>query len=645
MFASNTSQVSSSALYIETVFSAYLFDGNGATQVINNGIDLANKGGMVWTKARNQGTYDHQLFDTLRGTNKALSSNTTGAEASLTNVLNSFNYNGFTLGASANANQSGNTEVSWTFREQSKFFDIVTYTGNGASRTIPHNLGSAPGCIMIKCTSTTSDWIVYHRGLPVPATGYMNLNTTAAVANAASMWFSTTPTSTEFSLGTNTAVNDSGQTYVAYLFAHNAGGFGVAGTDNVISCGSYTGNGSTSGPTINLGYEPQWLLIKNASNTWNWVLFDNMRGMSYSSAFSLSPNTTGAESSFSPASPIPTATGFNIATTAATLNESGSTFIYIAIRRGPMRTPTSGLSVFSPVLSANTSPAFVTGFPVDSGWVGARSTVDKWYQTDRLRGFNILDSASNPTAGEAGSSGNGVDFDYQNGFWDNIVGTGYIGYGFRRAPGFFDTVCYSGNSSTTAYNHNLGVAPELIIIKARNAGLYWPVWCIHGFQQNAYSAVFNGTNAYTTQFELLWGGTSTGTPSMTSTTFRVGTATAVNESGYNYVAYLFASCNGVSKVGTYTGTGATQTISCGFAARFVMVKRIDTTVSNTASWWVVDTTRGMVAGTDPRLAFNVNSTETNLFNTIYTNANGFQIVTTDATINASGGVYIYLAIS
>lgn len=96
----------------------------------------------------------------------------------------------------------------------------------------------------------------------------------------------------------------------------------------------------------------------------------------------------------------------------------------------------------------------------------------------------------------------------------------------------------------------------------------------------------------------------------------------------------------MSKVGTYSGTGATQTISCGFAVRFVLIKRTD----STGDWWVWDTARGMVANNDNRQALNTGLAQTNQ-NWVYTDASGFQIVTTDASVNASGGTYIYLAIA
>jgi hypothetical protein len=124
--------------------------------------------------------------------------------------------------------------------------------------------------------------------------------------------------------------------------------------------------------------------------------------------------------------------------------------------------------------------------------------------------------------------------------------------------------------------------------------------------------------------------------------FSLGTATEVNTSTATYVAYLFATCPGVSKVGSYTGTGATQTINCGFTggARFVLIKRTD----SIGDWYIWDTVRGMVSGTDPSLLPNTTNAEVNA-NSVYTATTGFQIVSTAAGINASGGTYIFLAIA
>jgi hypothetical protein len=207
------------------------------------------------------------------------------------------------------------------------------------------------------------------------------------------------------------------------------------------------------------------------------------------------------------------------------------------------------------------------------------------------------------------------------------------GWGFRRAPSFFDEVCYVGNSTAGhTESHNLGISPELIITKCRNTTSNWTV-------------VSNYVNSYADYLYLNSVNASTGSPgaySVTSTTFTMFNGSQNNTSGNTYVAYLFATCAGVSKVGSYTGTGATQTIACGFTggARFVLVKRTD----STGDWYVWDTARGMVSGTDPSLLLNSTAAEVNA-NSIYTIATGFQIVSTAAGINASGGTYLFLAIA
>jgi hypothetical protein len=220
----------------------------------------------------------------------------------------------------------------------------------------------------------------------------------------------------------------------------------------------------------------------------------------------------------------------------------------------------------------------------------------------------------------------------------NTSGYTYIDYTFRRAPSFFDEVCYIGTGAAMTVSHNLAAVPELIILKSRDNAESWMVYAapLGNNKWMALNTTFQSDDA-----GLRWNDT---TP--TSSVFSVGkfsgTTPWSSGSGYTYVAYLFATCAGVSKVGSYTGTGATQTISCGFTggARFVMVKRTD----STGDWYVWDSARGMVSGTDPSLLLNSTAAEVNA-NSIYTATGGFQIVSTASGINASGGSYIFLAIA
>ena len=201
--------------FIEDLFSTYLYTGNGTSQTITNGIDLSTKGGLVWLKWR-EGGGNHQLQDTVRGATNLISSNTTDAQATDAQALNAFTSSGFTVGSLGATNGSGRLFASWTFREQPKFFDIVTYTGDGTdNRAIAHNLGSVPGCIIVKSISLGLGWPTYHRGMATsnPESWEMYLNTTAA--RTVNGTWGGAPTSTNFYVNNLAAVNQGGDTYVA----------------------------------------------------------------------------------------------------------------------------------------------------------------------------------------------------------------------------------------------------------------------------------------------------------------------------------------------------------------------------------------------------------------------------------------------
>jgi hypothetical protein len=621
------------ANYIEDVFQTWLYTGTEASLTITNGVDLSTKGGLVWMKGRS-GATDHALYDTARGTTKDLVSNSAAAETTQSTGLTAFGTTGFTIGALAKINTSSATYVSWTFREQAKFFDVVTYTGNGSNRTVAHNLGSVPGCIIVKRTNTTGDWQVYHRANTAnPETDHLVLNTTVATGDLNTLWNDTLPTSAVFSLGTDSTVNASGGTYVAYLFAHDAGGFGASGTDNVISCGGYTGNGSTTGPTVTLGYEPQWLMVKNSTGTSNWNIIDNMRGMPVGSADAfLEANDSDAEATADLVTP--TATGFQIVSTSSEVNTSSSTYIYIAIRRGPMRTPTTGTSVFVPVTQVlATGSVVTTGFVTDLGISRPLSSSTGGIAESRLTARYLQ------TSGTGTESAGASTWGYMNGYgptpWSGS-GLSSVAYGFRRAPGFFDVVCYTGTGSATTFSHNLGVVPEMMIVKRRSAADDW--WVYDAATGNTKYQVLNSTATPTTS-STAWNNT---TP--TSSVFSVGTGTPVNASAGTYVAYLFATVAGVSKVGSYTGTGTTLQVTCGFTggSRFVLIKRTD----STGDWYVWDSARGIVAGNDPYLLLNSTAAEVTGTDYIDTFSSGFEISSTaPAAINANGGTFIFLAIA
>jgi hypothetical protein len=634
--------------FIENLFSTYLYTGNGSTQTITNGIDLAGQGGLVWSKARSN-AFSNYLCDTVRGRAYYLYSDATVAQqgpSASNRDITTFNANGYSLGPDANAeiNTNSVTFVSWTFRKQAKFFDVVTYTGSNSDQTISHNLGSTPGCIMIKkldSNTFNAGWAVYHRSLTNPSNYYLVLNTTAAETNYGGAYISSVNSSTFTVAGGAGSISIAGSTYVAYLFAHNAGGFGLTGTDNVISCGSYTGNGSATGPTVTLGYEPQWLLVKRASNVAQWYLIDNMRGMALTgNGNSLYPNTSQYENQYWAANFINiNSTGFQVVNSDTEINASGDTYIYIAIRRGPMRTPTSGTSVFSPnYASSTTGQQITTNFPVDSQILRYLPSGIGGYWFDRLRGVSSTTTESgqalypNNTNAETAESYtryfNNTGYQQNSGF---AVGTQMIGYSFARAPGFFDVVCGTGPVAT-AY-HNLGVIPEMIIMKRRNGTDPWWVVSSGLGSINADYILLNTNAAKVTESNNLVNATST---TFSPQYFFGG--------GNTWVAYLFATLAGVSKVGSYTGTGTTLQVNCGFTggARFVMIKRTD----STGDWYVWDSARGIVAGNDPYLLLNSTAAEVTNTDYVDTYSAGFEISSTaPAGLNANGGTYIFLAIA
>jgi len=622
--------------YIEDVFSTYLYTGTGtADNKITNNIDLSTKGGMVWLKSRS-GAYNNYLTTNATATSSGggttwLYSNTTDAllGATGTGVCNFFT-DGFDINPTGvGINGSGQNYASWTFRKQPKFFDVVTWTGDGtATRQIPHNLGSTPGCFISKRTNEAANWVVWHR-----STSNFGgiLNSTAGFIYGPFASTPVTATTIEVGLDIGFGLNFEGVTYVAYLFAHDAGGFGLTGTDNVISCGSYTGDDSDNGSKqVNLGFEPQWVLIKSRTDAQNWFLVDNMRGMTTNGSCNhLRPNLSGEEQEL--ALIAPTATGFNLRN--AAINTSGSTYIYIAIRRGPMKVPTDATKVFAPYqVPASPTTGAITGFVTDMGFIGARSGSDKYYWGSRLTGNNTMNSAST----DAETANTNQIWDRMNGWWNTAINN-YMTWGFARAPGYFDAVCYSGTGSATTKSHNLGVVPELMIVKSRSQVNNWAVY-LGGPLGGTKTANLNQTYAaYDSSGH--WNNTQP-----TASVFSIGNNGEVNDSGVTYVNYLFATCAGVSKVGSYTGTGTTLQVDCGFTggARFVLIKRTDAT----GAWYVWDTARGIVSGNDPYLLLNSTAAEVTNTDYVDTYSAGFEISSTapDA-INASGGTFIFLAIA
>jgi len=314
--------------FVNGAFSTDTYNGTSATKVINNGLDLANDGGLVWIKVRS-GVAQHALFDTERGISKYLVSNATSSgQASGGNMVTSFNSNGFTLGTDGSwyVNNNGYEYVSWSFKKQAKFFDVVTYTGNSVNgRQLSHNLGSTPGTVVCKRIDTGQHWILQHRSLNLSGNKTMFLSTTDALAVANDYWNSTHASDTAITLSGHSDINGTGGTYVAYLFAHDTA------DDGLIKCGSYTGTGADN--PVTLGWTPGWLMIKRSNAAAAWEIMDTTRGMVSGQLVMLEANTNAAEVNTATANSIgTTSTGFTVGGAGNSSNASGSTYIYMAIR-------------------------------------------------------------------------------------------------------------------------------------------------------------------------------------------------------------------------------------------------------------------------------------------------------------------------
>ena len=637
----NTFQVESQlellapAAYVDDLFSTVLYEGTSDPRTIENGINLSGEGGLVWVKNRTAG-YEHSLFDTERGVGKYLVSSANYPETTNTTRLSAFNSDGFSLGNDPMTSDYENDFVSWTFRKAPGFLDIQTYTGTGVAHDIAHNLGSVPGMIIIKQTGSERQWFIYHRGMG--AYNNINLDSVFGQQGGSTVWNNTDPTATHFTVGTGPGVNNNGGQYVAYIFAHDDQSFGANGDEAIIKCGTYTGTGG-SGLNVDLGFEAQFVLVKNINNNGsNWIIFDNMRGMDDGRRIQIYPNSaeaefTGLQSSIPGL--VATATGFKTDLGNSWFNQSGSTHIYMAIRRSH-KPPTVGTDVFATDLFTGSTPNYISNFPVDFviNREGRENAGNGYYVADRLRGGKFLKAqAENAERGAPAAT-----FDHMNGFSSDpgAANTDKIAWMFKRASGFMDMVAYTGTGSARTLSHNLDVAPELMIVKARDRAESWPVYIS---SVGETGALYLNSAGDVDTGNYYWNDTAP-----TAQEFSLGNLSALNRNGTKYIAYLFSTLPGVSKIGSYTGTGYQIDVDCGFttAARFLMIKR----KSGSGDWYVWDTERGLFGPPEPYLALNSTNAEVTGYDYVDPHSTGFTVTSTaPAEINAAGEEYVFLAIA
>ena len=850
-------------IYVDDIFDNTVYTGvSGSGVQFTNGIDMAGEKGMVWVKSRTDAK-SWYVFDNVANTAQGANPNhglylNNNAVTAVNNTAYqvTMNSNGVTSPTTDDNDLGGSGSEYYMpmFRQAKGFFDVVTYTGNGSNRTISHSLGSVPGMIIIKNTSSSENWRVYHKS--IGAEKHVILNLTNAEADSATQFNDTEPTASVFSVGTDDAVNKNGDEFVAYLFAggestaatarsvdfdgddnlQTAGDnsfkfgtgdwtiegwykwdsltspngsqylfdqrnidnghyaalykdtdntlkvyidssvritgttavradewyhiclvrssgviklyvngvqegsdysnssdfdgdrifiayservgtnysfngfisnfrvtksavytsafrtptepltnitntvllccnnasitgstvttgalsssgdptastdspfddpaafkFGDAGDQNVIKCGSYIGNGSSDGPEINLGWEPQWLFFKNSNAAENWRIYDSMRGwVTGGDDMTLLPNENIAEVTNQNFSSI-TPTGFKVVSSDAAINTNGDRIIYVAIRRPDGyvgKPPELGTDVFAMDTgnSSSTIPCFDSTFPVDFGLMREPAASSSWLTGARLTGNKRMFTNTNGNE----SSDSNVVFDSNVGYFKDL-NSDRQAWAWKRHKGM-EIIAFEGSGSARLIPHSMNAVPEFIILKNRETtGNQW--YCYH-------KGLNGGTNPEDYYIKLGASGNASeagdsnnylfNSIAPTSTHFSVGISSAINESGKGSIAILFSSVNGISKVGSFIGNGTSQSISLGFQPRFLILKN----ATSTEKWYVLDTVRGWNSTSDAYLSLDTDYAQvsSNIFGE--PTSTGFNISGSDNWNNANGETFLYYA--
>ena len=414
--------------------------------------------------------------------------------------------------------------------------------------------------------------------------------------------------------------------------------FGEKGDQNIIKTGSYVGNGSnTIDIDVNLGWEPTFLLVKQTVNSGNWQLVDSATHWPVSGNWeTIRPNLNQAAYFATETGAVLTPTGFKIVKDYGNFNTNGDTMVYMAIRSpdGYVGKPAEvGTDVFSLATGTNnTIPGFVSGFPVDFSLRRVYASSSDWFAASRLTGTNYLRTNTN----DAQASNSNQTFDFQNGMgnWGGNLTT-YMSWQWKRGAGF-NVVTYTGDLvAGRQIPHSLNKIPEMLWVKRRNDNSDWIVWhkgLNGGTNSGQYYVGLNSSNPESSA-SYYWNNTTQNS----KTFFTLGGNAAVNGENDTFISMLFASVDGISKVGYYTGTGNNQSVTTGFQPRFILIRR----TSYAEDWFVFDSLRGLVSSSaDPYLRINSNAAQTTTASFFDISSTGFT-VTANFTNNANN--YIYYA--
>ena len=353
--ALNTDNLSDPSIADPTAhFNSVLYTGTGGTRSISG---VGFQPDFTWIKSRSN-TYQHMLFDSVRGATKYLVSDATDAEATDATQLTAFDSDGFSLGSGSVVNGTSATFVGWNWKaggtassnsdgtetvslsaNPTAGFSIIAYTGTGTtdgSDTVGHGLSQAPELYFVKArTEASHDWNAYAK--PIGVANYVALNLNgASAAQSNGLNHDEAPTSSVITLGSWNAVNESAKNFVIYAF-HSVEGYSKVG--------SYVGNSNSDGPFIYTGFRPAFIMVKlTTAAHGEWVMFDNKRDPDNATDRVFYANLTAISTDVSSYSPydilsngfksrIPGGNGNE-----ASYNSSGQTYLYLAFAESPFKT-------------------------------------------------------------------------------------------------------------------------------------------------------------------------------------------------------------------------------------------------------------------------------------------------------------------
>lgn len=651
-------------------FNIETYTGDGANPRSLSGFGFSPN--FLWIKKRS-GADDNVLFDSVRGPQKELITNSTAAEATKSgDAIISFDTDGFTTGNNGAINASSSNYVAWSWKADDNEptindngsidsivsananagFSIVKYTGTGADATIGHGLSAAPDMLIVKGLETTNDWSVLHSA--VTNGNFFQLNSTSAPSGSGSIFGSTFafPNATTFQVGNTGESGTADKQYIAYCF-HDVAGYQ--------KFGSYTGDGNND-RAVTTGFKPDFVLIKSTVGSDNWRLYDTRRGVEEGGY--LEPNRTDGDDTSNAPNLTMTSTGFTITSGGVTAgnNVNGNLYIYWAIAKNVPSNTTLANSFKTVTYTGNSTNDFGTtltqsvtgvGFKPDLVWIKNRNHTYSHGLFDRVRGethqvqsnSNAAQSSSDGYLKSFDSDGFGLGGDFAfnrntytyvawcfkagNQWQSNVTGTIPSTVNANTANGF-SIVKWTGTGSNGTVGHGLSSTPELIISKNIDTAATdgFPVFTTSIGNDHT---LFLNTTAGKTSTGGTWGSTSP-----TSSVFTVQDNAANNQSSNEIIAYCWHSVSGYSKIGTFSGNSSTQSITgVGFQPDWIMIKRTD----GTENWYIQDSVRGSTK----QLYANLNNAEYDETGAITSfDSDGWTMGSYNG-INNSGEDYIYMA--